>query len=209
MKTIGEIIKDARQKRGLSKSQVEKRTKIKQEFIDLIEKEKWDELPDLSTVQGFIRTISKTLGLKEEGIIARLRRDYPPKEIPVNPKPDVEDKFVWSPKATFILGLSLIILLILGYLGIQYKKFISPPKLELSTPEENKVVNELVIEVKGKTTPDAIILANNQPIIVDADGNFYAELSISDKTKEIEVKAISRSGKETTIHRNIQLQLEQ
>ena len=32
---------------------------------------------------------------------------------------------------------------------------------------------------------------------------------VSDKTREIEVKAISRSGKETKIYRNIQLQLEE
>jgi len=208
MKTVGEIIKDARLKKRFSKEDLEDKTKIKQEFIDLIEKEKWDKLPDFPTVQGFVRTISKTLDLNEDAVIAVLRRDHPPMHGRVNPKPDVTDKFTWSPKATFIVGISVVIILILGYLGIQYKKFVSPPKLEITMPEENKIVNELEIEIKGKTTPDSIVLANNQPIIVDADGNFYSKLLISDKTKEIEVKAISRSGKETTIHRNIQLQLE-
>lgn len=209
MKTVGKIIKDARLKKRFSKEEVENQTKIKKQFIDCIEKEKWDELPDYPTVQGFVRSIARTLDLKEDKVMAFLRRDYPPKDISINPKPDIGDKFVWSPKTTFFFGISIITLIVLGYLGIQYKKFISPPKLELIKPVENQIVENMSLEISGQTTPDAIILANNQPILVDTDGNFFAELAISGTTEEIEVKAISRSGKETTIHRKIQLQLEE
>jgi len=207
MKTIGELLKEARLNKKLSMDKVESQTKIKKEFIDYIEKGKWGKLPDYPTVQGFIKTLAKVFDLTENKTAALLRRDYPPKDLPISPKPDVGGKFVWSPRATFLAGILLVSLIVLGYLGFQYKKFISPPKLELFKPAESQVVESLFVEIVGQTDPDATIQANNQPILVDEDGGFSIELAISEETSEVEIKAVSRSGKETTIRRNIDLKL--
>jgi len=48
-----------------------------------------------------------------------------------------------------------------------------------------------------------VITVNNQPVLVSSDGNFEVKLQITRETNEILVKAVSRSGKETLIHRNI------
>ena len=45
MKTIGQIIGDARAKKRLSFKRLEEITKIKAVFIESIEKEKWQSLP--------------------------------------------------------------------------------------------------------------------------------------------------------------------
>jgi len=131
MVTVGEILKEARLKKKLSLSNLEKETKIKKEFIDLIENNLWDKLPDYPVVSGFIKNIAVFLDVPAETANAILRRDYLPKKLYINPKPDIESKFYWSPKLTFITGISLLTLLVLGYLGFEYIKFIKPPKLEI------------------------------------------------------------------------------
>lgn len=203
MKTIGGAIKEARTRKKYSLSKLENVTKIKKDFIGALEKEDWGSLPEFPVLNGFVKSIAGALGAGEKSLLALLRRDYPPKALSINPKPDVSDKFVWSPKLTFAVGVGIIMVLVTGYLGIQYKKFISPPTLNVLTPEEEQVVKERRVKVTGKTDGDAIVKINNQPVLLDSEGNFEAEIEIFEGTSEIVVKAQSRAGKETIVRRKI------
>ena len=209
MRTIGEVLKEARVKRKLTFTYLEEETKIKKEFIAAIEKEDWEKLPEYPVVNGFVRSLAQVLKIDVKGTLAKLRRDYPPKSLSINPKPDVSPKNLWSPKVTFLAAVAVFTLIILSYLGYQYIDFISPPSLEVIVPNEEEVVKHPLLLVSGKTEPEAVIKVNNQPVIVEEDGMFYAEIEIFEETSEIEVKAISRSGKETTVRRNIKVELAQ
>jgi cytoskeletal protein RodZ len=203
MKTIGGAIKEARTRKKYSLSKLEEVTKIKKDFISALEKEDWGSLPEFPVLSGFVKSIAGALGAGEKSLLALLRRDYPPKALSINPKPDVGDKFVWSPKLTFAVGVGVIMVLVLGYLGIQYKKFISPPSLSVLEPKEEQIVKERRVRVTGKTDGDAIVKINNQPVLLDSEGNFEAEIEIFEGTDEIVVKAQSRAGKETVVRRKI------
>lgn len=206
MKTIGDILKDARVAKKYSISHVEGMTKIKSAFMDSIEKEKWDELPPFPTVLGFVKSMAGALDVDEKVAVAILKRDYPPKKLRISPKPDVGKKFIWSPKLTFIAGLCIILAGLLTYLGFQYAHFISPPKLVVDSPKENQVVSSGSITVFGETDSDAKITVNNQPVIVSDDGRFTVSLDVVKDTKEIVITASSRSGKTTTISRTIRVE---
>ena len=203
MKTVGKLLLDARIKKKYSRARLEKETKIKGEFIEAIENEKWNKLPDFPVVAGFINSISQTLGVNKKTARALLRRDYPPRTLPVNPKPDVVDKFSWNPRKTFVTGAILVSIAILGYLGFQYSQFVRPPDLNLEKPLEGEQIDGFGVEVVGKTDPDTSVTVNNQPIFVEEDGSFSIEIEVSSNTTEILVIATSRSGKETVVRRNI------
>lgn len=200
-------MKEARAKKRYSQEKIAKETKIKKEFISSIERENWELLPEFPVVVGFVKQISKFLKVDERQAVAFLRRDYPPKVLPVNPKPDVSKKFRWRPRTTFIVGITIVIMMVLGYLGFQYSRFISPPKLVVDHPQEEEVVKERILIVSGKTDLDATIRINNQPVLVDEDGDFETEIEIFEGTEEIIVKAVSRSGKDTIIRRKIKPEL--
>ncbi len=208
MKTIGKDLKEARVRKKYSRVKLERETKIKKEYIEAIEKEDWQKLPEYPVVAGFVRSIAGVLKIERRQALARLRRDYPPKVLRINPKPDVSEKFTWSPRLTFISGVIGVSLIVLTYIGFQYVGFISPPPLEVSTPLEGVIVKERAIEVFGKTDPEAIVRINNQPVLVEDNGEFKAEIDIYEGTYEIEIKAISRSGKESIIRRKIVPELE-
>lgn len=203
MITVGEILKEARLKKKLSLLDLEKETKIKKEFIALIENNSWDKLPDYPVVSGFVKNIAVFLGVSSENANAILRRDYLPKKLYINPKPDVGSKFYWSPKLTFVVSISALTLLVLGYLGFEYLKFIKPPELEIIYPKENEVVLNEKIKVEGKTTTDVILTINNQPILLDLEGKFQTEIEVIKDTSNLLFKAISRSGKVTEKNINI------
>lgn len=206
MKRIGQILKDARMEKRYSYQRLEEITKIKQSFIEAIENEKWGALPSFPTVLGFVKSLSEVLDIDDKLSVAVLKRDYPPKKININPKPDISSKRSWNPKFTFIFGTSLVVVFILGYLGFQYKNFISPPRIDILSPTEGQVVNGNSVLVFGSTDLDVKITVDNQPVLVDKDGKFSTDINISPTTSQIVVKGISRSGKTTVVERKIEIQ---
>ncbi|MFZ5933120.1 MAG: helix-turn-helix domain-containing protein [Patescibacteria group bacterium] len=203
MKTIGSLIKEARTRKKISLTKLEGVTKIKKEFLQALEAEAWNKLPEYPVVSGFVKNIAHALGVSERNLLAVLRRDYPPQSLPINPKPDVEDRFVWSPKLTFMVGVGIVVVFLLAYLTLQYKKFVSPPSLSVFEPKEGQTVSQRTLKVSGKTDSDATVKINNQPVILDADGNFSAEILVYEGTTEIEIRAKSRAGKQTVVRRKI------
>lgn len=203
MKTVGQLLKEARAKKRYSLARLEELTKIKKDFIEALERESWGSLPAFSTVLGFVKSLSTTLKIDANMAVAVLKRDYPPRSEAVNPKPDISSKFVWGPKLTFGVGVGMVLIAIAGYLGFQYKRFVSPPSLTVYQPKNEQVVTNKFVIVEGTTDTDAKVTVNNQPLIIDQDGKFKIELEVAKETKEVVVKAISRSGKETTVRRSI------
>lgn len=203
MTTIGELIKLSRVRKKYSLKHLEQITKIKASFIDALERQEWQSLPNFSTTLGFIKSISGFLNINEKTAIALFKRDYSLKKQNINPKPDIIQKFTWSPKLTFALGVSVVILAIFGYLGLQYLRFTSSPELVIETPVDNVSIDGKYIVVSGKTNADAKVTVNKQPVLVDLDGKFVVGLEISPETKEIIITATSRSGKMTEVKRNI------
>lgn len=209
MKSIGEIIKEARARKKYSFSQLASITKIRKEFIEALEKERWNLLPEYPVVTGFIKNVSKALDINVDTAVATLRRDYPKKELRINPKPDVARDFVWSPKLTFLVGIILVFVGVFVYLIFQYISFITPPKLIVDTPGDNQIVTESKLKVAGSSDPDATVEVNKQPILLDDNGNFSSEIEVFEGTKEVIFVAKSRSGKETVVSRNIEVELKE
>lgn len=203
MKTIGKALKEARLEKDLTIEAVGRETKIKRKFILALENESWHLLPEFPVTLGFIKNIASVVGLDRTQAVALARRDYPPKALPITPKKDVSDRFVWSPRMTFIAIASFLGLLVVGYLVLQYVQFTSPPPLEVYKPREGDIMEKLVVEIAGKTDSEATVKVNNQPILVDDKGIFMGEVEVSQTTSEVEIISTSRSGKSTTVKRTI------
>lgn len=203
MRIIGDILKGARIKKRYSLKKIEKETKIKKEFVEAIENGNWIALPDFSVVSGFVKNLASFLEIDVKTAYATLKRDYPPRGLSINPKPDVGGKFIWTPKYTFLVGILVVVLALFGYLGFQFVKFNSPPALEVTKPPEDFVAASNKVDVSGKTDSDATVKINNQLVLVDDDGMFSGQVEIFEGTKEITITATSRSGKQTKVVRDI------
>jgi cytoskeletal protein RodZ len=205
MRKIGSFLKEERTNKKLSLFQMERETKIKKEFIDLIEKGDWKDLPEYPVTLGFVRTIAKSLGIPEDKAMALLRRDYPfdKNKLSINPKPDLKLKESISPRIVTVFLSVFAVLCILGYLVYQYFLYISPPKLIVVQPTENQEVIGNEVRVFGKTDTDATLMVNNQQVLVSDTGEFSDRIGVGENTKDLVFVARSRYGKETVIIRKI------
>ena len=207
MKTIGQSIREYRQKKKISIGELTKITKIKSIFLEAIENEQWSKLPEYPVVRGFVSSVSEVIGGNKNQLLALLRRDYIQKKLNPNPKPDVANKFSWGPRMSLILGTILVSLIVVSYLTFQYVRFVRPPKLEIIYPSNEQKVAGKTLTVEGKVDPEAVVYVNNQPALVNDDGTFTTQIEVFEGTGEVVVRAVSRSNKETTIVRKIVVQL--
>lgn len=71
METVGEILKNAREKKGLTIESLEKKTRIVSKYIEALENNEFDKLPGEIYVKGFIKTISDKLLLDSDKVLER------------------------------------------------------------------------------------------------------------------------------------------
>ena len=70
---VGESLRAAREARGLNLEDVEERLKIRRRFLDAIEREQWDMLPEPAYARAFLRSYAALLGLDGDELVERYR----------------------------------------------------------------------------------------------------------------------------------------
>ena len=65
---IGKVLREEREKAGLTQQQVSEALKLRPSIIDAIEREQWDKLPHAVFVKGFIRSYARLLKVNLEEI---------------------------------------------------------------------------------------------------------------------------------------------
>jgi cytoskeleton protein RodZ len=90
--SVGNKLREARGRRKLSFDEVEAKTKIRTRYLQAIENEEWDQLPEDTYTRAFIRTYGRFLGLDGDRLAEEQRRSRgaarPGERLPrVEPRP--------------------------------------------------------------------------------------------------------------------------
>jgi cytoskeleton protein RodZ len=90
--SVGRKLREARTRRKLSLSEVEAETKIRARYLQAIENEEWEQLPEDTYARAFIRTYGRFLGLDGDRLAEEHRRSRgdarPGERLPrVDPRP--------------------------------------------------------------------------------------------------------------------------
>lgn len=211
MKTVGEILKNARTKKDISKKEIAKKTKINLEYIKALEDNDFKNLPESAFVKGFIRNYANVVDLNPEQALAVFRRDYDQDvKGQVVPRTLAEKKLdkrsFFNPKTTIIVSLSALFIVLFAYLFYQYRLLAAAPPLEISNPEEGDKVRAS-LTITGKTDPQATLTINNQQVSLEPDGSFSQPLVLTEGTRTITIKSTSRSGKVRSVQRTVNVEL--
>lgn len=203
MKTVGEMLKEARVIKNYSLADVEKATKIRAKFLEAMEKDDFRSLPSLSYAKGFVKNYSEFLGLNSRHILAFFRRQTEevtkssllPKGMaaPLNPT-----LFRLTPGRFIAILVTACISVFLLYFGFQYLKLNYPPTLTIDSPKNHQVFAQQRIDILGKTDPDATVTINGTGVLVRSDGRFFDQLQLSPGVNKVTVIATSRFNKTAT-----------
>jgi len=199
MKTVGQLLRSARNQKNLTIDQLSSLTKIDAKYIEALEGDRYDLLPSETFAKGFIRNISLRLERDPGEYIAVFRRDFKKpeeKQTQVRYHHDRSNlkKYFTSQIMMFILGGVVF----LGYLGFQFRAILTPPSLNVIRP----VVGDVLIspfEIEGQTSVDSVITINNENMTKpDTSGHFLVRLNLPVGEHELEIKATNRFSRVST-----------
>ncbi len=194
MKTVGQIIKSARQKRNLSIDQLSSLTKIDAKYIAALEADLYQSLPSETFAKGFIRNLSLRLDLNPSELVAIFRRDYrqPDREIT---KTIHRKNFTGIPSQFFPFLVGGLVFVV--YLIFQFRAILTPPKLSISRPSSGSVMVS-PIEIEGDTTIDSnIFIGEDTQVKPDTEGHFFARINLPVGETVLNIKAINRFSRTT------------
>lgn len=200
MKTVGEILGNARVELGLTPNDISKITKIELKYIKALEKDDYQKLPSTTFVKGFVRNYAQVVGRNPDEMVAVFRRDYSQKveapKIALEPK-KLNNSFDFSlPKGTVFLILTGIFVFS-SYLAFQYRAILVPPPLEIVSPDQKAVLNSPVM-IEGITSPDSLVsIGQGLDTRPDADGKFKTTLNLSPGDHNLKIKATNRFNRST------------
>ncbi len=207
-RSIGEILRTEREKKHLSLDRLSVVTNIPILKIQYLEDNQFELLPSAPYVRGYLRTIARELNLDPEPLISVLRRDYKesargellPRELLQPPAP----KFVFSTRVNVaVLMVVSVVGVMVGYGLIQAYLASLPPRLVVAQPAQYQVVAATVV-VEGSTKPDASVVINDQPVMVNNAGGFKGEVVYTTQgLQTINVEVFDRRGQRNQLKREV------
>ncbi len=204
MRTVGQILKEARIAKNMTLADVEKATKVRSKFLAALEDDDYKKMPELPYIQGFLKIYSDFLGLKTHTILAIFRRQYTRRD--KNEKEIIEaplENQPWqiTPNKVIFAAVVLLVIGLFAYVYTQYQLLHTPPPLIVEQPSHEAIVTTDTIAVFGKTDKDATLTINNQPILVDDNGKFYKDIDLNPGKNTIMIEATSRVGEKSQVVR--------
>jgi cytoskeletal protein RodZ len=212
MLTAGELLRQTRLENDYSLDEVSAATKIQKHYLKSLEKNEFDKFPSDVYTKGFIQNYSKFLKINPNKVLALYRRsqgENKPKDFTEGPQIKKQPKVVLTPTLILVIVVGIIVIATLGYLIYQFYNFQNPPELDVTQPPSNITVDTEKYTVKGITEPDMFVTINDEAVKVNPNGEFEAEITLSEGTNTLIIKSRhpDNIGQEAIITRNIEFDM--
>ena len=198
---LGEVLRAARETKGVDLTRVERDTKIRERYLSALERGEYRELPGSVYTKGFLRNYGSYLGLDPEYLIDLYRLETSVAterpRVPSPPRPIAtrgSRAFVITPGLVFAAVLTIGVGAFIAYLGYELVTFAREPELRITDPPTNvSAYTETTMTVRGETEPNAQVvvsnLTENPTVTADAEGHFEVTVELLPGSNVIELKA--------------------
>lgn len=200
-------LKELREEKGVSLSELSKRTKICSRYLKALEECRFNDLPTAEVYQkNFVKNYVVALGLNPGPFLSQYNLEEKVKTKIKHPLKILKQN--WLNNLPFILRHAMVVLLVLGlvfYLGLQVKRIIEPPKLSLFSPQEGYITESGSLMVQGQTEKEARVYLNGKEIRNNEQGQFKELVDLSLGVNTITINVEKKHGKNTTVTRHVVL----
>jgi cytoskeletal protein RodZ len=165
VESLGEKLKNARNGKGLTLSDVSRETNIASRFLEALEIEDFSNFPAEAYITGFIRSYGSFLDLNVQELLSLYRI------IRIQEQPVPVNQLIKTPsRAPAIIGIIAVILVVIGALGGgAYYFFFLRPKPPVVIAPEVRVPAEYVMETDSLERR----LYKNDSILIPVDAAMY------------------------------------
>jgi cytoskeletal protein RodZ len=186
---LGEVLRAAREAKGVDLARVERDTKIRTRYLSALERGEYRDLPGAVYTKGFLRNYAHYLGLDPEYLtdLYRLETDgtaAPAVAAPPRPMRARRARaLVVTPGAIAAAILTVGVLAFIGYLGYEFVTFARTPDLQVTQPAGDVAgYHQSQYTITGVTEPNSRVtvdgLRENPVITADAQGHFSVTVKL-------------------------------
>jgi cytoskeletal protein RodZ len=202
-RSIGEVLRAAREERGESVEDVERLTHVGKKFVLALEGNDLKKLPEPVYAKKFVKALAKHYGIDPEAAADALLKELAVAvEAPAGGRPVnfVEGRrLVKSPILFKSAALSVLFLGIIAYFGYSVFSILKPPAVTLYSPHDDQVFANGRVVVEGQTEPEVDLSVNSEPILIEADGSFKDVLNLPPGVSHLRIIAKKRHSREQQI----------
>ncbi|MEW6610459.1 MAG: helix-turn-helix domain-containing protein [Patescibacteria group bacterium] len=203
--TIGEILMRAREKAHLTRAHAALAIGVQEHYVAALEESRWQDLPGSLYVRRYLEQYAKYLGLPSRALLMQLGTQLAHDHWRSIPQPSRcrRAHFVVWPKRLRAVAVGALLLMLIGYLGMQLVHLTNPPPLTVDYPPDGFITHLESLTVSGRSAPEARLMVNNEPVTVRPDGTFSISLTLSRGVNYIHCAVAWRFGRERIIERRI------
>jgi cytoskeletal protein RodZ len=187
MPSLPERLYAARERKGVDLYRAERDTKIRARYLAALERGDYRELPGAVYTKGFLRNYALYLGLDPDDILGQWRRERgdvgPAQPVIAVPRPLTAPRrgLTFSPGVLVAALVTVVVLLVGGYLAIQVMRFAKPPTLAITDPKIATVTvgeSRTSYVLRGTTIPGGRITVEVAGATHQAEGDSTGAWSV-------------------------------
>ena len=209
---IGEQLKNARVAKGLTVYRVSNNYCIPKTFLEAVEANNFETLPNTVYTKGMLKKYLRILELPTEANIAKWEEGHAHWEAltheTVTEKDIQKEKRPYSRWAItpsllqkgFAVSVSLLLLV---YIGFKVEAAIAPTELSILSPQDQMTTSESSVTVAGMTEPEVVVYINRFPVTVEEDGSFQETITLQKGLNILEIEATKKYRPTQSIERHI------
>jgi len=186
---LGEVLRAARESKGVDLARVERDTKIRTRYLSALERGEYRDLPGAVYTKGFLRNYAHYLGLDPEYLTDLYRLETNGAAQPAvaaAPRPMRARRaraLVVTPGTILAAILTVGVLAFIGYLGYEFITFARTPDLRIVEPAGDVAgYHQSQYTITGITEPNSRVtvdgLRENPVITADGQGHFSVTVKL-------------------------------
>lgn len=201
-------LKEMREQQNISLEDLSKKLKMSKSHILAIEECRVNDLP-FATIyrKKLVADYCKILGI-DDLIDQFIEEELEPTLLEKKQTQIKKRTAQWYNIPLFLRAgcILTMVLLFFGYLGLQVKKIVEPPTLNLISPINGFITKDSNLQIAGQTDKEVTIMINGKEIKNNTEGAFDEKLTLSPGVNTLVVSAQKKHGKTTTETRHVVLE---
>lgn len=205
--SLGEKLKAIRKSAGLTLSEMAAKTKIQKSFLQAFEAGDYAKLPDPIYARNYLKMYVRALGGDTGYFVEQFETECGTCDFTKNSRlPRARARalqFLVASRLVKVFSLSLIGLMIVGYLGLQVRAIVSPPDLFVFAPADGIKTQEALITVTGQAQEGSQVRVNGMDVLLSQDGTFEVDVALERGLNVIAIESQKRYSKPAIEYRRV------
>lgn len=208
--SLGEKLKTVRQCANKTLSEMAAMTKIRKSILKSFEMGNYTKLPDPVYARNFLKIYVRSLGGNVDYFMKQFEyecgTDHFTKQSPLPRQRPRPFQFLVPSRFIKIVGIILVALAMITYLGFQIRAIVSPPELMVYEPLDGMVTQEAFINVTGQAQEGAQVKINGVDILLSQQRTFETEIALERGLNIISIQSTKRYSQPAIEYRRVVFQ---